>query len=515
MEPNLHLVQTLQSPEPAPNLLDPAWVGARVLVVGLGESGLAMATWLGRCGAQVSVVDTREQASEKQALLSQVPQAQVVQSAFSDYALDQVDLLAWSPGVSIELGEGAKLYQRARDLNLSVLGELDLFLSAIKSQEAAHYRPKLIGVTGTNGKTTVTALCAHLCLAANCKAQAAGNIGPAMLDAWMQCLEAMPEQALPQVWVLELSSFQMALANLNAENKLFDVATVLNLSQDHLDWHLSMASYEAAKRKLLHASKVQVLASGDAWVSEQRVNFGPSAPTAIGDFGLIQEGPLLWLAAGTAGEELPSRRRAAPIVALINKRLMPAQALHIHGQHNQLNVLAALALCRAVGLPLHALLHGLRDYRGESHRCELISIIDGVEFIDDSKGTNVGATVAGVLGLAKPSHLILGGEGKGQDFSPLVAPVTQYAKSVMLIGRDAKLVGEALAKTGVEQVFCESLEQAVTLATQRATSGQAVLLSPACASFDMFKSYVHRGQVFQALVRQLAADKGQELEVTQ
>lgn len=531
--------------------LDPAWFGARALVVGLGESGLAMATWLSKCGAQVTVLDSREEPPQKTHLQQILPQTRFVHAAFAEFKCEGFDLVAWSPGLSIEVGESAVLFNTAKAQGLEVLGELDLFLSALASQADSGYRPKLIGITGTNGKTTVTALAAHLCKAAGVLAQAAGNIGPSMLEAWMQTGER-----LPQVWVLELSSFQIALAHLKAEQKIFDAATVLNLSQDHLDWHQSMASYRDAKVKLLTATKVQVVGDDAALMYKEIVpevlkpgrlsakatqaaavdkpaegsvaamltpalsapvkqplvssiaRFLSGTPASIGDFGLVQEGSLKWLAAGTPGEQIPTRRKGVQ-TELIITRLMPADALKIRGQHNHLNVLAALALCRAIALPLSALLHGLRDYYGEAHRCELISIIDDVEYIDDSKGTNVGATAAGLLGLGKPCHLILGGEGKGQDFAPLIDPVKRFSKTLLMIGRDARLIAATLEPSGVDTIFCVSLEDAVAQGAARAKTGEAVLLSPACASFDMFKSYVHRGQVFKGLVNKLAQDRGQ------
>ncbi len=537
------------------SLLDPAWAGARALVVGLGDSGLAMATWLSKCGAKLTVLDSREVPPQKAALHQSLPEAHFVHAPLAEFKCEGFDLVAWSPGLSIEMGESAALYHTAKAQGIEVLGELDLFLSALASQAESGYRPKLIGITGTNGKTTVTALTTHLCKAAGLHAQAAGNIGPSMLEAWMQSGEK-----LPQVWVLELSSFQIALSRLKADQKIFDAATVLNLSQDHLDWHQSMASYQQAKVKLLIASKVQVIGDDAALMYQEIVpevvkpsrlfaakvaqmpvaesqskgsvasaptsipstpvkqvlissvvRFLSGAPASIGDFGLVQDGSLTWLAAGTPGEEIPTRRKGVQ-AELIIRRLMPADALKIRGLHNHLNVLAALALCRAIALPLSALLHGLRDYHGEAHRCELISMIDDVEYIDDSKGTNVGATVAGLLGLGKPCHLILGGEGKGQDFSPLIDPITRFAKTLLMIGRDAKLIASTLEVSGVEMVFCESLADALAQGVARAKPGEVVLLSPACASFDMFKSYVHRGLVFKGLVNKLAQDRGQLLD---
>ena len=405
--------------------LDPAWSGARALVVGLGESGLAMAKWLSMCGAQMSVLDSRAEPPGKATLLASVPQASLLHASLGEFSCEGYDLLAWSPGLSIEVGESAQLYLRAKSLGIPVYGELDLFLSVLASQGESGYRPKLLGITGTNGKTTVTALTAHLCRAAGLRAQAAGNIGPSMLDAWIQT-----DALLPQVWVLELSSFQVAASHLTVGHKIFDAATVLNLSQDHLDWHASMSSYQQAKVKLLMATKVQIVGDDtslmykevlpepvkpsrslaaktaaqtvpapamtvDAPLLSRVVRFSSGAPPAIGDFGMVQDGSLKWLAAGTPGEDIPTRRKGVQ-TELIIKRLMPADALKIRGQHNHLNVLAALALCRALALPLSSLLHGLRDYHGEPHRCELVAIIDDIEYIDDSKGTNVGATVAGL-----------------------------------------------------------------------------------------------------------------------
>jgi UDP-N-acetylmuramoylalanine--D-glutamate ligase len=233
---------------------DPAWMGARALVVGLGESGLAMAQWLFACGASVTVLDSRSEPPCKAALHQSTPNVSVVHCALHEFNPEGYSLLAWSPGLSIEVGESAALYLAAKAQGLEVLGELDLFLSALASQRESGYHPKLIAVTGTNGKTTVTALTAHLCRAAGLRAQAAGNIGPAMLDAWMAATSP-----LPQVWVLELSSFQIAASQLRFDQKIFDAATVLNLSQDHLDWHQSMATYGEAKVKLLVATKVQVV----------------------------------------------------------------------------------------------------------------------------------------------------------------------------------------------------------------------------------------------------------------
>ena len=246
------------------------------------------------------------------------------------------------------------------------------------------------------------------------------------------------------------------------------------------------------------------------------LSFGSDEAAQPGSFGLAQENGMLWLSLAVAAEEgeRKRRRKDEPAAPVIQKHLMPADALQIRGRHNALNALAALALCRAIGLPLAPLLHGLREYRGEPHRVELIATVAGIDYVDDSKGTNVGATVAALNGLgagqAAP-HLLLiaGGDGKGQDFQPLAEPVARHARAVLLIGRDAGAIGAALADAGVELINCASLEQAVQQAAALARPGDAVLLSPACASMDMFRNYAHRAQVFADAVRELALSCGE------
>jgi len=306
-----------------------------------------------------------------------------------------------------------------------------------------------------------------------------------------------------------------------------DAATVLNLTQDHLDWHGSMAAYAADKAKIFGANTVRILNRDDPLVMQMAVpgatvsSFGLDEPVKAGNFGLVDDNGMLWLANAVAqeDEEKPQTRRRkdqkTPQEQPFQlKRLMPADALKIRGLHNSLNALAALALCRAVDLPLAPLLHGLRDYAGEPHRVELVSTIQDVEYYDDSKGTNVGATVAALNGLGhggKPNRLLLiaGGDGKGQDFTPLAQPLAKYARAVFLIGRDAASIRSAVAEAGVALIDCSSLEQAVEQAGAMAQAGDAVLLSPACASLDMFRNYAHRAEVFVEAVRELALSRGE------
>jgi len=287
---------------------------------------------------------------------------------------------------------------------------------------------------------------------------------------------------------------------------------VLNVSQDHLDWHASMATYIAAKHRVYRGAAVCVFNRDDPATRPARAaqlsSFGLSLPAAAGEFGIAHEGGLRWLAEGVPAEEPPSGRRRREPVASVVKRLMPADALRIRGAHNHANALAALALARAIGVPMPAMLHGLRAFAGEPHRCDLVASIHDVEYYDDSKGTNVGATVAALNGLGRRCLLIAGGDGKGQDFAPLAAPVRNHARAVLLIGRDAPRLRAALADAGVPLVDCEDLEAAVRCAAERAHPGDAVLLSPACASFDMFRNYGHRAEVFAAAVRRLGEEAG-------
>ena len=491
--------------------------GKTVLVLGLGESGLAMALWLAREGARVRVADTRADPQRLPALYAAIPDVAFVAGDFAASLIDGVDFVAVSPGLAPH-GELALIAPAAHEQHIPLWGEIELFAQALAALKTAQgYAPKVVAITGTNGKTTVTRLTGLLCERAGLSTRVAGNISPAALDVLRQALD---ERTLPQAWILELSSFQLHTTfSLNA-----DAATVLNLSQDHLDWHGDMAAYASDKARIFGAGTVRVLNRDDVLVMKmaagETVTFGTDAPQAAGSFGLVNERGVLWLAASVAGEEGEKKRRKnepAEAVETVLSRLMPADALRIRGLHNAANALAALALCRAVGLPLAPLLHGLRDYAGEPHRVQLVAAIDGVEFYDDSKGTNVGATVAALQGLGKAFTggqqivLVAGGDGKGQDFLPLAEPCSRYVRAVLLIGRDAPALRAAIAPSGVPVFDIDTLEEATRRAGGLARPGDAVLLSPACASLDMFTNYAHRAQVFVDAVREIALEKGQDI----
>jgi UDP-N-acetylmuramoylalanine--D-glutamate ligase len=522
--------------------------GRRVLVVGLGESGLAMARWCAFRGAHVTVADSRESPPQLDALRAACPDAGFVGGALEPALLAGIDLVGWSQGLSPTTGDGAALFAAARAAGVPVWGEMEFFAREFARLRAAGDAGRLVAITGTNGKTTTTRLVGHLCRQAGLRVAVAGNIGPAALESLR---EAIAHDDLPQVWVLELASYQLALSDSFAA----DCATVLNVTQDHLDWHDTMVSYLEAKQRIYAPGTICVFnrddpltvpgatlpepdgtspgapaeatgtpaerlaarraaaraakAAAEAAAARVTVSFGLDAPAAAPGFGLVREGGIAWLAEAVADDDAPGGRRRRAAAPVRVKRLMPADALRIRGAHNQANALAALALARAIGVPMAAMLHALRAFRGEPHRCELIAVVRDIEWYDDSKGTNVGATVAALSGLGKPTVLIAGGEGKGQDFTPLAAPVARHAAAVLLIGRDAPAIRAAIAGTGVPLEDCPTLEEAVARAARVVRPGQAVLLSPACASWDMFRNYAHRAEVFAGAVRRIAEEDGQ------
>lgn len=509
---------------------------AAILVLGLGESGVAMAQWCLSQGAVVSVHDTREQgalgdgAKANAEYLKNLGVAITHGSEISQEVLAGINIVAVSPGMSPLTEPVNRLLATAAENTFEVWGELEFFSSALHSlKEFDHYSPKVLAITGTNGKTTTTALTGAICQRAGKKVAIAGNISPSLLDKLMACLSE--EDALPQIWVLELSSFQLFYSN--SFNPT--AATVLNITQDHFDWHGDVEHYCEAKAKIFGEQTIAILNRDDAKVmnllpadkfeKNRVITFGLDAPLEedsfgiVGDMGLGGFDWLAWAEPAIDDESLGVKKRrrnknSSPEVAepLRIKNLIPADALLIKGRHNAANALAALALANAADVGMGMLLHGLREYRGEPHRVQSIAIVNDVEYIDDSKGTNVGATIAALQGLGlanggstrKKIILIAGGDGKGQDFSPLADPVARFAKLVILIGRDANQIEESVANPSVELVKAADLVEAVNLASSKAISGDMVLLSPACASFDMFRDYAHRAQVFHDAVDELS-----------
>jgi UDP-N-acetylmuramoylalanine--D-glutamate ligase len=548
-------------------------------------------------GAQVTVADTRQDTARLQQLQTAWPQLSFVQCAFDNtlMASNNWSAVYRSPGLSpaqlhevcswcdangvtygnevdlfvqglidhepapemsaaepeqLSLDDDQAVLAQVKALNETVDeavvdapevdGEEDTLVDDIEDDEAqvdelpivpvapVSLKPQVLAVTGTNGKTTVCALTAQLLQRAGVDAIAAGNIAPSLLDALSECLDA---GRWPQVWVLELSSFQLD----NCTSLQPNAATIVNISQDHLDWHGDMASYVAAKANVFGSLGLRVLNRGDAQVMQFEpappaapkrgeavaphatwASFGTDTPTRVGDWGLDTTNGLTWLVRAQPLDDTiqkPKRGQVAAPVEVYMQRLMPADALRIRGQHNATNALLALALATSTGADLAAMLHGLREYTGEAHRMQSVAVVNDVEYFDDSKGTNVGATLAAIKGLGNERRLvvILGGDGKGQDFEPLSAVVAQFVRAVVLIGRDAPQIRQALAATGVPLLDATDMAQAVALSQAQAQTGDAVLLSPACASFDMFDNYAHRARVFTQAVSNLAADAGVEL----
>jgi UDP-N-acetylmuramoylalanine--D-glutamate ligase len=459
--------------------------GKHVLVLGLGESGLAMALWLARAGSRLRVADSRLNPPGLAQLAQGAPDAEQVFGPFASALLEGVDALALSPGLSPE----EEVVQEARRRGMPVTGEIEIFAQALRDL-GWRERCKVLAITGTNGKTTTTSLVGALCRAAGLKTEVAGNISPAALHALMDCLD---QGRVPEVWVLELSSFQLE----TLETLAPEAATVLNVTDDHLDRHGDLLGYSAAKARIFQGAGAQILNRQDQRVLAMAVadrtimTFGLDRPASEADFGLVLTDGQSWLAEGS-------------------ELLMPVAELPMVGLHNAANALAGLALCRAIGLPLSPLLTALRTFRGLPHRVEWVADIAGVSAYDDSKGTNVGATVAALEGLGKKVVLIGGGDGKGQDFSPLKDAVSRHARAVVLIGRDAPLIEAALAGSGVRVQRAMDMGEAVKAAFAAAQAGDAVLLSPACASWDMFKNYAHRAEVFIAAVQGIAAERGSE-----
>ena len=441
----------------------------KVLVLGLGETGVSSLRWLETQGAILSVADSRENPPKLESLIRRMPQVTLHTGAFKPEVLLSADLIVISPGVA--LSEPA--VQAAIEAGITVIGDVELF---------AQYRPataKVIAITGANGKTTVTTLVGEMCKAAGLNTIVAGNIGLPVLEALM--MEA------PDVYVLELSSFQLETTT----SLVVDAATMLNLSEDHMDRYASMQDYAVAKAHIFYHATLQVLNRDDAWSmllarpKLAQVTFGFSEQGFDHkDYGLKQVQADTWLMDG-------------------EKELINLNDLKIAGLHNAANALAAVALCRGIGVDYAPIIQTLYNFKGLPHRVEWVANSDDVDYYDDSKGTNVGATCAALSGLPQKIVLIAGGDGKGQDFAPLADAVAANARAVVLIGRDAGLIEAALLQTNIPIYRAEDLPEAVNIAKKVAQTGDAVLLSPACASFDMFKNYVHRAEVFVDAVKQL------------
>lgn len=452
-----------------------------ILVLGLGDTGLSMARFLLRHGARVSVADSREAPPHATRFHAEFPGVALSTGPFRDELFAGIDMIAISPGVPL----ADPIVATAIARGVPVAGDVELFALAL-THYTSPITPHVLAITGSNGKSTVTEMTGAMCRAAGLKTVVAGNIGLPVLDA----LGEVEQHGMPDVFVLELSSFQLeTTTSLDAT-----AATVLNISEDHLDRYAGMNEYGAAKTRVFQGSGMQLLNREDprtmamALAGRRIETFGLNAPCSTNEWGLLGEKGEQWLAQG-------------------EQKLMALAELPLAGLHNAANALAALALCRALGIAFEPLLDGLRHFRGLPHRVEKVEQFGGVTFYDDSKGTNVGATVAALTGMPNKVVLIAGGDGKGQDFSPLAPAVAQHARAVVLIGRDGARIGAVLENCGVPLLRAGGMEEAVQLGYRQAQAGDAVLLSPACASYDMFRNYIHRAEAFINAAQQLAREE--------
>lgn len=438
----------------------------RALIVGLGKTGASVAGYLAARGYSVAVTDSRAQPPGLTRLRSVAPDAAVFLGGFSEQALSHADLVVLSPGVAPD----EAFVQQARATGKPVLGDIELF--------AREVRAPVIAVTGSNGKSTVTTLVGLMAERAGRNVEIGGNLGPPALDLLDDTTE---------LYVLELSSFQ-----LESTESLHTVsAAVLNVTPDHMDRYASVKDYAAAKARIYRHCRTAVVNRDDPFsaamggAAEFVASFGLGVPRNANEFGVMEHAGSPWLARGRTA-------------------LMPVKEVLIRGAHNTANALAALALGDAAGLPMETMLEILQEFRGLPHRAEFVAELQGVTYLNDSKGTNTGATLAAVRGFAQPLVLIAGGDGKGADFSELADELARRARAVVLIGRDGPLIAETIADR-VPVEFAASMDDAVHKARKLAQAGDIVLLSPACASFDMFDNFEHRGQAFVDAVRSLTA----------
>ncbi len=436
---------------------------SRVLVVGLGATGLSVARFLSNKGIQLAVADTREKPPGLAELRELLPDVAVFLGGFDAVAFERATHLVVSPGIALE----TPMVQQAIRSGIPVFGDLDLFASVAGAP--------VIGITGSNGKSTVTTLLGLMAEADNRKVKVGGNLGTPMLD-------LLDEDA--ELYVLELSSFQLERSN-QLEAK---AATVLNISPDHMDRYPSLQDYADAKNRIFKGQGLMVLNADDPMVG----TMAKDGRRCV-QFSLKKTSNAEYRLATIDGEDWMVRE---------NQLIMPVSELRIKGRHNTANALAAIALGDAAGLSEVAMVRAMREFSGLDHRMQWVADVGGVSFINDSKATNVGACIAALEGLSDPAILIAGGDGKGADFSQLVGVVAGKVRAVVLMGRDAPLLEQALSPV-VATIHVANMKQAVVAAHKLAKQGDIVLLAPACASLDQYKDYQERGRLFAEAVRSM------------
>ena len=446
--------------------------GQRVLVVGLGKTGLSCVKFLADRKVEFAVMDSREQPPGMYQMRSEYSDIEVRTGSLDKEFVTDFDVLIASPGIALK----EPVLQFALKSGKSLIGDIEIL--------ALCTTKPVIAITGSNGKSTVTTLLGEMACKAKRETIVAGNIG-------VPVLEQINDDATTDLYVLELSSFQLE----TTKSLQATASTILNISEDHMDRYDSLADYAAAKRKIISGQGTIIVnlddelvlsLLGDELTSRETLGFTLKHPTANNQFGLLTKNDEPWLCQG-------------------EQALIPVSALKLKGQHNIANVLATLALGTAIGLPMPAMLAAVQNFSGLAHRTQWVAEHNGVQWFNDSKATNVGAAVAAIQGMDSSSLiLIMGGQSKGQEFSELHTILEKYTKQVYLLGEDAQLIAEALG-TGVNTTIVDSLESAVVEADQQANSGDIVLLSPACASFDMFDGYEHRGNEFMRLVKEVTS----------
>jgi UDP-N-acetylmuramoylalanine--D-glutamate ligase len=442
-----------------------ATVARNAVIVGMGRTGLSVTRHLQRCGYGLAVMDSRAAPPELEGVKALGPAIVTRTGGFDVTLLDRADLVVASPGVPLD----DPFLMQARARGLDIVGDIELFARAADAP--------VVGITGTNGKSTVTTLLGRMAERAGVRVRVGGNLGQPALD--------LLDRGPTDLYVLELSSFQLDTTH----SLKLKAAVVLNVSADHLDRYATLRHYSDSKARIYLHCETAVVNADDPEVVRM-----PRSGARVISFGVQDAGADFTLAPAPDGEAWLARRGAL---------LLPVASLKIPGRHNAANALATLALGDALRLPLQAMLEELREFTGLPHRAQWVAEIGGVRYVNDSKGTNVGATLAAVGGLDGPLVVIAGGDGKGQDFSPLAAAFRGKVRTAVLLGRDAGLIETALA--GIcHTTRADNMEDAVRDAARFAQPGDTVLLSPACSSLDMFRDYAHRGGVFAAAVQALA-----------
>jgi len=447
------------------------WKGKQVLVLGLGDTGVSSVRWLTAQGARVRAADSRPTPPGLAGIRAEHPEVDARAGPFDDALLEGVDTVLASPGIALR----ERIVRTALARGIEVLGDVEIFAREVRARGKA----RVIGITGTNGKSTVTALAGEMARAAGLNTVVAGNIGVPVLDTL--------DEPDPDLYVIELSSYQLETTS----SLELEAAAMLNLTQDHMDRYDSMEDYARAKERIFRHVRRRVVNRDDPWsrgmADTESYSFGLGVPGNIREWGLN-------------AQRTHIMRGDVEVIDLGD--------MAITGLHNAANAMAAHALASGLPLPPRAMENALREFTGLPHRVELVARANGISFFDDSKGTNVGASVAALEGFREKVVLIAGGDGKGQDFSPLLPAVKAHARAVVLIGRDAPAMAAVLVEANVPLANATSMDEAVEAAYALAHKGDAVLLSPACASFDMFRNYGHRGDVFAEAARALEKREG-------